>query len=357
MGVDRGTVEGVALMAARTMRWHPERRDEVIAALRSSLTRREAAGKIGATAPALDHACLMLGIRPHLELGRDLPPTAPFANYEDKPSEVANLDQGEPLVKEPEPPPLIDWTGARPQTTGAGLERRLILGDLHIPYHDLRACAAVLALARAIQPHVILILGDFWNMGAVSHHPAPAGGAENHSRAMLQGRAYLEALHRAAPGADMVLLLGNHDSWLEEYELNHPTMAGSLAPQIPGYVTVIPRRRQPYVRGPVAYTHGYGGGEMAAKKYAIEVAPAMGVRHVKAAHHHTLQCHHTRGGCEGWIVGWLGRPGEAAFDYAKNRDHWRVGCVVEDVMGERVTTTPVRIDGGAALFGGRLIAA
>lgn len=276
------------------------------------------------------------------------------AHWTAKEAPAPKVDEPPPAVKEPAP---LDFTGARPQTTGIGLERRLLIGDLHIPFHDLRACAAALSIARAIQPHVAIILGDFWNMGAVSHHPAPPGGAENHSRAMLQGRAFLEALHRAVPGAEIVLLLGNHDMWLEEYVLNHRELAGSLEPKIPEYVKVVPRRAQPYVRGPVAYTHGYGGGEAAAKKYALEVAPAVGVRHVRAAHHHTVQCYHARNGVESWIVGWLGRAAEPAFDYAKNRDHWRLAVCVDDVIGERVSTTPIRLDGGVAMFAGRMIQA
>jgi hypothetical protein len=262
---------------------------------------------------------------------------------------------------EPEPLPAVDWTGARPQTTGAGLERRVLLGDLHIPYHDLRACAAALAVIRAVQPHRIIQLGDYWNMGAVSHHPRPFGGPENHDQALRQGVAFAEAMRRAAPGAEITILLGNHDTWADEYEDAHPEFAGLMAARHLGLerlgVKVVPRHAQPIVIGPVAYTHGYGGGEHSAKKYAIEVAPAVGVRYVKAAHHHVVQRHHARNGCEAWTVGSLVKRTAPAFDYAKNRDHWELALCIEDVMGDRVSTSPVRLDGGAALFGGRLIAA
>lgn len=335
-------------MGCRTYRWTPERRAEVEAVIRGSRTRSEAGAKLGTTRDSITHAGQVYGFNVGGMLGTALRNVG-------GPAEV-------PTESKPEvdaPAPAVDWTGARPTSTGAGLERRLILGDLHVPFHNLRACAAVLALARALQPHRIVQLGDLFNMGAVSHHPRPVGGRENHSRAMLQGRALLEALRRASPGSDLTILLGNHDLWAEEYEDEHPELAGCV---VPAWLTaigarVVGRDHQPLVLGPVAYRHGYGGGEHFAKRYAIDDGPQAGVRCIVVGHHHTFQRFHAKNGVECWGAGWLGESRHSAFHYAKNPRHWEVGCLVQDVMGDRVTTTPVRIENGAALFGGRLVAA
>jgi hypothetical protein len=275
-----------------------------------------------------------------------------------------------PPVKEPAPilsddeappPPPVDWTGARPTSTGAGLERRLIGTDLHIPFHHLRGCAAFLALARAIQPHEILLLGDLFNMGAVSRHPRPFGGRETHRGAEAQGYSFLDALSRAAPGARKRLLKGNHDDWADEYEDQNPQFAGMFAAEQMGLDRIgweiVPRSAQPLVLGPVAYRHGYGGGEHYAKRYALDDGPQAGVTCLVVGHHHNFQRFHAKNGVECWGAGWLGDSRHSAFHYAKNPRGWEVGCLVQDVIGDRVTTTPVRLDGGAALFGGRLIAA
>lgn len=332
-------------MAPRgSYRWTESRRAEVEAAIRASRTRAEAAGRIGITANSLDSAAEVYGFRIGEMLGTGIeraPVAAPVAH------------------EEPEPAPVIDWRGARPASTGSGLERRLILGDLHIPFHNLRACAAVLALARSLQPHRIIQLGDLFNMGAVSHHPRPFGGRENHSRSMIQGRAFLEALRKASPGSDMTILLGNHDLWGAEYEDEHPELAGAIVPEwLDGIgARIVGRDAQPLVLGPVAYRHGYGGGEHFAKRYAIDDGPQAGVRCIVVGHHHTFQRFHAKNGVECWGAGWLGESRHSAFHYAKNPRGWEVGVLVQDVMGDRVTTTPVRIENGAALFGGRLVAA
>jgi hypothetical protein len=334
---------GEALMCACPVyRWTEDRRAEVEAAIRSSRTRAEAAAKIPTTVDGLARAGQRYGFAVGAMLGR------------------VKADERPAAVKEAEPEPApVEWSGARPASTGAGLERRLIIGDLHIPFHHLPSCAAVLALARAVQPHLIIQLGDLFNMGAVSHHPRPFGGRENHAGAQVQGLAFLDALGRAAPGARKVVLLGNHDSWADEYEDERPEFAGLFAAKSMGLDRLgwelVPRRKQPIVIGPVAYLHGYGGGEHAAKKYVVEVCPQTGVKHVKAAHHHNVQRYHGKNGCEGWIAGWLGRPECPAFDYAPNRDHWERSVLIEDIYGEHVTTTPVILRNGAALFGGRLI--
>lgn len=337
-------------MACKPHRW-PATKTEVEAlispALAASQTLRDAATALGVTEAALRGV-----VRFH---------QIPFASLLGRPAispgvAVSGVGTSAQVPTEANAPAPLDWTGARPVSTGVGLERRVLLGDMHIPFHDLTACAAALAVIRALQPHRVIQMGDLWNMGAVDHHPRPFGGKESHSRAMLMGRAFLEAVRKAAPGAELVVLLGNHDTYADEYEDANPQHVGVFVPTwLTQIATVIPRRKQPWVCGPVAYLHGYGGGEHAAKKYALEIAPSAGVRHVKAGHHHSVQRFHAKNGCEGWIVGWLGDASAPTFDYAKMRGHWERALVVEDVIGERVTTTPVRLDGGVALFGGRLI--
>jgi hypothetical protein len=349
---------GGALMAPKgSYRWTEARRAEVEAAIRASRTRAEAAGRIGITANSLDSAAEVYGFRIGEMLGTAKAEAAlPYreAASQPLPRVVDGREQDTT-----DPPPVIDWRGARPASTGSGLERRLVLGDLHIPFHSLRACAAVLALARSLQPHRIIQLGDLFNMGAVSHHPRPFGGRENHSRSMIQGRAFLEALRKASPGSDMTILLGNHDLWGAEYEDEHPELAGAIVPEwLDGIgARIVGRDAQPLVLGPVAYRHGYGGGEHFAKRYAIDDGPQAGVRCIVVGHHHTFQRFHAKNGVECWGAGWLGESRHSAFHYAKNPRGWEVGVLVQDVMGDRVTTTPVRIENGAALFGGRLVQA
>jgi hypothetical protein len=335
-------------MAARAYVW-PEKREDVIALVRPHF---EAAGSFDGAADSLKKTRPQLQgvLRAHRIDWHEWIQRAPIA----APVASPKVDQAEPVVMVP-----VEWTGARPQTTGEGLTRRLIFTDPHVPFHSVRACAAVIAIARAIQPHEIHCLGDLFNMGAVSRHPRPLGGRENHRGAQLQGFALLDAFTRAAPGSRRRYYLGNHCEWGAQFEDEHPEFAGLLAAQWLGLDRIgweiVPRHQQPLVLGPVDFAHGTGGGEHYAKRYALHSDTTARV-HVRG-HHHSMQHHRAKNGHETWGAGWLGRPGCSAFDYAKEKGHWEVGCLVQDVIGDHVTTTPVRIENGAALFGGRLVAA
>jgi hypothetical protein len=311
-------------------------------------TREDAANALGIGLGALDHACRTYGLKPSALLARPAPSLGGAASYVD------------PGPEEPESPaPLrLDWTGARPATDSV-TERRLIIGDMHIPFHHLVACAVVLSLIRLIQPRRVVQMGDLFNMGAVSHHPRPLGGRENHCRALVQGQAFLEAARRASPGSEWIILLGNHDDWAEEYEDEHPEFSGLIRPPWLERIgaTVVPREQQPYRIGPVAYQHGYGGGEAYAKKYAVDDGPQAGVRYIKVGHHHSMQRFHAKNGVECCGAGWLGDSRHNAFRFMKNARGWEVGVLIEDIVGDHVTTTPVRIVDGRALFGGRIVEA
>jgi hypothetical protein len=348
----------------------PAKREEVEALVRpylsASLTLDEAAQRMGKSRAALEGTLRHHRIAWREMMQREAPPD-PGAFSRQAPA----LKLSSPEVSKPPPdetqvsePPPVEWTGARPQSSGVGLERRLAGSDLHVPFHKLRACAAFIAAARVIQPHVILLLGDTWNMGSVSHHPRPFGGREPHERARVQGLSFLDAVARAAPGARKIILKGNHCDWADEYEDENPQFAGMFAAKAMGIDRLgwelIPRSRQPFVLGPVAYAHGSGGGEHYAKRYALHEAPKAGVRCYVVGHHHSMQHHQAKNGCEAWGAGWLGDSRHSAFDYARKNgppDHWEVGFLIQDVIGDRVTTTPVRVENGAGLYGGRLIAA
>jgi hypothetical protein len=58
-------------MGAKVLKWTPDRRDAVEAALRSSTTRLEAATKLGVTDPSLNHALKTYDISAHELLGQD----------------------------------------------------------------------------------------------------------------------------------------------------------------------------------------------------------------------------------------------------------------------------------------------
>src|SRR5512133_1489486 len=210
-------------MACRAWRWATTAeglREQLRPVFANGERLSDAARKLDCTDAALRAICRGRGVdwRP-LSRAAIVPPGAHEAIRETIPETIPEAVE--------EPPPLIDWTGAR--SSSGAVERRVILGDLHVPFHSIPACAAALALIRLVQPQRIVQLGDLWNMGAVSHHPRPLGGRENHAGALAQGRAFLEALRKAAPGSEIHVVLGNHDAWQDEWEDANPELSGLVA--------------------------------------------------------------------------------------------------------------------------------
>jgi predicted phosphodiesterase len=355
-------------MAGPPSKWPEERRAEVEAALRQSRTREEAAARLGLTKPALSYATDSYKMKPSALLGADLtraPVAAPVAF------------QGEPFAvreqRTPEPEPGIDWRGARPVASAPGLERRIVIGDIHFPAHSAAALAAVYALVRALQPHKVIQVGDLVNGAAFTHHGAFSPQAERYDLSMLAARGFIRSIKRAAPGAELYIIRGNHDDWASRYESENPGLEGCFdfetllgiraapdddrPPPFADVKVIRCAERDPLVLGPVAYAHGNGGGLHFAKRYAENNGPRAGVRVIRVGHHHTLQVYCHRNGHEAWGVGWVGNEDHPAFHYAPSPRGWWVGVLVEDIMGDTVTTTPVPIVNGVALFGGRMVRA
>jgi predicted phosphodiesterase len=267
----------------------------------------------------------------------------------------------------------IEWTGARPASSSTGVERRIVIGDIHFPAHSASALAAVYALVRALQPRKVIQVGDLVNSAAFTNHQPHSPEPERYDLSMMAARGFIRSIKRAAPGADLYIVRGNHDDWASRWEAANPALQGSFdfevglgirslpdddrPPPFPDVRVVRHAESNPLVLGPVAYAHGNGGGLHFAKRYAENNGPRSGVRVMRVGHHHALQVYCHRNGHECWGVGWVGNEDHPAFHYAPPPRAWWVGVLVEDVVGSMVTTTPVPIVNGAALFGARVIEA
>lgn len=268
--------------------------------------------------------------------------------------------------------PGLDWRGAR-ATTAPGFERRLVVSDLHIPFHHKAALACFYAIVRCLQPHEIIVLGDLLNNGGFSRHDPYSPEPERYDLAILGARAFLRATRAASPGSKRRIVLGNHDCWSDRWISANPWAQGATfdlevqlgirsaadddrEPENADVTLHKAPEEEPLILGPIAYAHGSGGGMHFAKRYAETLAPRTGVKHLRVGHHHTAQHFRAKNGCECWGVPWLGDERQPAFHYAPAPRGWTVGCLIDDVAGEHVTTTPVEIVNGAALVFGKLIA-
>jgi predicted phosphodiesterase len=318
-----------------------------------------------------------------LKIGRPAADSALWRHLNRRLSDVvAAAKYGQPRLVDPIPVPVPVPVVYREEPifnvppprlpSAEGVERRLIMADLHMPVHSVAAVSCALQIARVLQPHVTIIAGDLLNLNALSRHPDYAIARETFDSGVGTARAFLRALRRTI-GGRILVLEGNHEKWAYDYEVLNPRHVGTFSvpialglkprpdPEDPGVVLDIewvPEERQPIVIGPVAYLHGTNGGEHFCKRYASDLGPRAGVRHVVMGHHHAFQHYSHKNGIVAWGCGHLADDRSEAFDYAKQPRGWETGVLLQDVTADGlVTTQKIPIIGGRALVAGRLVAA
>lgn len=96
------------------------------------------------------------------------------------------------------------------------LQRVLILPDTHAPYHDKKAWALVMRVAKSFQWHTVLLLGDFFDFYAVSDYDRDPERAFQLEDELAEARPLIKEL-TALPAKRRIITLGNHEERLERY--------------------------------------------------------------------------------------------------------------------------------------------
>jgi len=97
--------------------------------------------------------------------------------------------------------------------------RLLVMPDAHVEEHDPYAMNAFCKFAQYYKPHGIVNLGDFMEMDAVTHWPAPDARPRRLVSQIETGQRILTEID-AACGKQCTFkrfLIGNHEDWLEQY--------------------------------------------------------------------------------------------------------------------------------------------
>jgi len=94
--------------------------------------------------------------------------------------------------------------------------RALVLGDVHVPYHDTEALVIAAKEGQKAGVDTVILLGDFMDCFALSRWEKDPR-ERNFKRELDTGRAVLEVLREAFDGCRIIYKLGNHDERLESY--------------------------------------------------------------------------------------------------------------------------------------------
>ena len=177
--------------------------------------------------------------------------------------------------------------------------RFLALGDVHYPHHDPDSVELVLRFLRKWKPHVLLLMGDIFDMLPISHHEIGSGNLKK-----LEGQRLLRdyeegfktlivPLIKASPGAYRVWVDGNHEAWALKLEGKIPGLEGMLDPfsvlNLEKYFHLHAPQGSVIYLGRLAFSHG--DSIVRSGKYLACRAVERFSSSILIWHHHTFQVH------------------------------------------------------------------
>ena len=93
----------------------------------------------------------------------------------------------------------------------------IVIPDVHIPYHDVKAFELVCTVIEDRQPHYVVVMGDFADFYSVSSHSKDPRRIQQLDEEIEFVRENLRFLESCAPNAHKIFIHGNHENRLERY--------------------------------------------------------------------------------------------------------------------------------------------
>jgi hypothetical protein len=294
-----------------------------------------------------------------------------------KPEAVAPETSSAPPWQDYKPRP--GWEHPAPlkpaKAKAADVITSIKITDVHSPFHHKRNVDCAIGIIRDVKADELDLMGDIEEMEALSMHPRSrpdlAKVAEEHYATNL----LLDEIQNAHGGRKTRYLEGNHEHRAARFEAQYGQLDGSLSVPQALYIQPradyhretsqlrgiewVPLKMQPLVVRNTALLHGVFEAQHHAFMMAQHLGPRIGAKHLFAGHMHTWQSATSNAGYTAYSCPWLGDERRHVFQaYVKGKPRpWQTGLVIVQECGDRVTVTPVFIENGRALFGGRLIEA
>lgn len=361
------------------MNWTPADVDRAIVALTQAASLTDAIVAIREWRPGLSKAALRMALDHHGKrsptayLGADRDDEAPSTarsvpraepvpltagRAEVKPDFTSVLDTASILAQ-----PVADRSHVAPMAPRFGKpgERWLFIPDTHVPYHNKAAWRLALAVARALRPDGVCILGDFLDCYAVSFHEKSPSRVSRLADEIAATDECLAELEAATPNARRVFVEGNHENRVNRYIASQAralhgmpglTIREALRLDERGWAWV------PYHEhctiGDTAVTHDGGrAGVYAVRQTMMAMGQSLIIGHV---HRVASQHESTLDGraMVGHSFGWLGSHAEVDYRHrALARREWphAVGVGTIDAGGVLHSHAVPFVGGRAIVFG------
>jgi predicted phosphodiesterase len=222
----------------------------------------------------------------------------------------------------------------------------LVVPDVHVPFHDKRRVAAMLAWAKRNKPGKIVLLGDVLDLHALTTHRQDPRWQDQLEKELEAGRRFLADLRGACPRADITYIEGNHEDRWNRYVAGRIPAMRLIGVDLARYLGLADlgirwhnnrRKGVPVPCGQGKTVHCFHGHEAnKSSKFPGGVAIALAEKcgqniHIGHTHKLGLQCVVLGGrelfGVEG---GHLVNPKASAFGYAGINPQWTAAWAVYD---------------------------
>lgn len=112
----------------------------------------------------------------------------------------------------------------------------VVVPDIHVPYHDVRALKILIKVIKALQPHYLIVLGDSLDFYQLSKFDKDPLRKTSVSDDVTDFRDVLRQLDGACPlKTEKVFLEGNHEHRLQKWIWANATELGKMIPSLEAY--------------------------------------------------------------------------------------------------------------------------
>ena len=235
--------------------------------------------------------------------------------------------------------------------------RGIVFPDLHFPIHDKKAYHLVMEFTRWLKPDFFVNLGDLGHFSGISHWNKKKYQIRKDypiKRDLDLCYNHHKALREINKDADIFTLGGNHESWMDQWLVDHPEMDKYIdenGNEQEGYfdfrrdmgikefgVDYIPSEKQPTKIGKLRLLHGWFLGIHHAKKHSEHIHHSTLYGHAHDVQSHTPNNIDPRHRYISWCLGHL--SDEKKADYMKNRpSNWMLCFGVLEIEPDRGSFT------------------
>lgn len=218
------------------------------------------------------------------------------------------------------------------------LKRALLIPDTHRPYHDKKAYALMLRVARDFKPQEIYLLGDYADFYSVTAHQKDPKLVNMLQDELVDVRQGLSQLVKLFPRTKIKYILGNHEHRLFRYLVSKaPELLDSLniesmlVPDSPKFARE--RGAIEFIQYNPAQRTSVMKSRLYARHEPLGASPKATISKSLCSlvygHIHRIEETYAVGmngkPITAFSVGWLGNKHSNAFNYVKAHHQWQLG--------------------------------